>query len=167
MKTPKKTGIALGAGALLLSGLTTAPAVAAPAASSSLSSAKVDAYMAVVPNGTKVSDNEITWENGQVRVVMSAAKKSCAVGYYCVWEHSRFRGAMAAWTGSKDRCKKFNFTKYWKNKVSSFQARGNCERGNYFLKAAKDWQPDWFEPFEGAKEYVRYNDDYDYASKGL
>ncbi|MFF0745530.1 peptidase inhibitor family I36 protein [Streptomyces sp. NPDC004111] len=165
MKTPKKTGIALGAGALLLTGLTTAPALAAPAPSAA--SAKVDAYMAAVPNGTKVSDNEITWENGEVRVVMSATSKSCAVGYYCVWEHSNFRGAMAAWTGSKERCKKFKFTNYWKNKVSSFRARGNCEQRNYFLKAAKDWQPDWFEPFEGGKAYVRYNDDYDYAAKGL
>ncbi len=72
---------------------------------------------------------------------MSATRASCRAGWYCVWEHSNFRGAMAQWSTTKAHCKKFKFTDYWKNKVSSFRARGGCELGNYFLKDAKRTSP--------------------------
>jgi hypothetical protein len=157
----QKTAIALGAGALMIGGLTALPAQAAAS-----TSAQIDAYMAAVPHGKKMSNNEISYENGNVRVLMSATAASCRNGWYCVWEHSNYRGAMARWSTTAAHCNKFNFTAYWRNKVSSFRARGGCERGNYFLKDAKPRQPDPHEPFEGGKARVRYNDRYDYASKG-
>ncbi|UNZ16941.1 peptidase inhibitor family I36 protein [Streptomyces sp. 891-h] len=162
MKALRKAGIAIGTGCLVAGGFTVLPAQAAPSAAS----AKVDSYMAAVPNGTKLSNNEIAYEGGQVRVLMNATAKSCKPGWYCVWEHSNWRGAMGKWKASSENCKKFKFTKYWRNKVSSFWARGGCPRQNYFLKDAKKWQPDPFEPFEGKKAYVRYNDRYDYAARG-
>ncbi|GGW60364.1 hypothetical protein GCM10010503_42110 [Streptomyces lucensis JCM 4490] len=161
MKTRQKAAVALSAGTLIAGGFAALPAQAASGSS------QADAYMAAVPHGKKLSSNEISYENGQVRVLMSATRASCRAGWYCVWEHSNFRGAMAQWSTTKAHCKKFKFTDYWKNKVSSFRARGGCELGNYFLKDAKAHQPDPFEPFEGGKAYVRYNDRYDYASKGL
>ncbi|WP_369203616.1 peptidase inhibitor family I36 protein [Streptomyces sp. PU-14G] len=161
MKALQKAGIAIGAGALVTGGFTAFPAQAAS------SSAEVNAYMAAVPGGKKVSNNEISYENGTVRVLMSATAASCKSGYYCVYERINYKGAMAQWSTTASHCKKFNFTKYWKNKVSSFKARGGCERGNYFLKDAKAHQLDPFEPFEGWKTRVRYNDRYDYASRGL
>ncbi|WP_173873246.1 peptidase inhibitor family I36 protein [Streptomyces albus subsp. chlorinus] len=161
MKVMHKAGIAFGAGAMVVGGLTTLPAQAAP------SDAKVAAYMAEVPNGKKVSDNEVAYEGGKVRVLMSATRASCPSGWYCVWEHSNWRGAMAKWSTTAAHCKKFKFTNYWKNKVSSFWARGGCEDRNYFLKDQKKYRPDPFEYFDGKMAYVRYNDRYDYASKGL
>ncbi|MEU2562305.1 peptidase inhibitor family I36 protein [Streptomyces longispororuber] len=161
MKTLQKAAIAISGGALVASGFTALPAQAEP------SSAKIDAYMAAVPHGKKVSNNEISYENGSVRVLMSATAASCRRGWYCVYEHNNYRGAMAQWSTTPAHCKKFKFSNYWKNKVSSFRETGGCERNNYFLKDAKKYQPDPFEPFEASKPYVRFNDRYDYAAKGL
>ncbi|MFI7243686.1 peptidase inhibitor family I36 protein [Streptomyces qinglanensis] len=163
MKTLKKAGVAISTGCIVVGGFTVFPAHAAPSAAS----AKVDSYMVAVPHGTKLSNNEISYEGGQVRVLMNATAKSCKAGWYCVWEHSNWRGAMAKWSTTAAHCKKYKFKKHWRNKVSSFWARGGCERRNYFLKDAKAHQPDPFEYFEGKKAYVRYNDRYDYASRGL
>jgi hypothetical protein len=161
MKALKTAGIAISAGAIVAGGFTAVPAQAAPSPS------RIDAYMAAFPHGKKVSDNEISYEGGTVRVLMSATRASCPRGWYCVYEHSNWRGAMAKWSTTRAHCKKLNFTSYWRDKVSSFWARGNCEDSNYFLKDKKAYQPDPFEPFEGKKAYVRFNDRYDYAAHGL
>ncbi|MGW0801746.1 peptidase inhibitor family I36 protein [Nonomuraea sp. NPDC002799] len=158
----RTAGIAIGAGAIIASAL---PAQAATADSSA--SARVDAYMAAFPYGTKVSNNEISWENGEVGVVLSATAASCPNGYYCVYEHQYYRGAMAKWRASRDRCKKFNFTPYWRDKVSSFWARGTCPDNNYFLKDKKAFQPDPFQAFEGKRPLLSsLNDRIDYAARG-
>ncbi|MEU6728739.1 peptidase inhibitor family I36 protein [Nonomuraea wenchangensis] len=155
--------------------LTTAGVVAAaativfgalPAQAATADSAAVEAYLAAFPGGTRVSSNEIVWNGGDVRVVLAATAKSCPNGYYCVYEHQYWRGAMGAWRASAKNCKKFEFTKYWRDRVSSFWARGSCPTYNYFLKNKKKFQPDQFEPFIGKKAYVRYNDAYDYAARG-
>ncbi|TMR94924.1 peptidase inhibitor family I36 protein [Nonomuraea basaltis] len=157
MSFMRVAAIVLGAGVIAGGAL---PAQAAS------SSARVDAYMAAFPGGTKVGNNEISWQGGDVRVVLAATAKSCPAGYYCVYEHQYWRGAMGAWRASAANCKKFNFTAYWRDKVSSFWARGGCEAATYFLKNKKKWQPDQFEPFEGKKAWVRFNDSYDYAARG-
>ncbi|MFC4121565.1 peptidase inhibitor family I36 protein [Nonomuraea zeae] len=154
----KTAGIVIGAGVIAGSAL--------PAQATTTSSARIDAYMAAFPNGTKVSNNEISWEGGEVGVVLSATAASCPSGYYCVYEHQYWRGAMGKWKATREKCKKFNFTPYWRDKVSSFWARGGCPASNYFLKNKKSFQPDQFEPFEGKKAWVRYNDSYDYAARG-
>ena len=159
MKAVRTAGIAIGAGAIIVSGFAAPPAQA--------QAARIDTYLAAIPNGTKLSDNEISWEGGTVRLVMSATQASCPSGWYCVYEHSNWRGAMAKWRSSPSKCKKFNFTRYWRDKISSFWARGNCPSDNYFLKDKKVAQPDPFEPFVGKKAYVRFNDRYDYAAHGL
>ncbi|MCK2213093.1 peptidase inhibitor family I36 protein [Actinomadura sp. ATCC 31491] len=139
---------------------------APPAQAETSGSAAVDAYMAAFPGGTKVSDNEIVWNGGEVRVVLAATAASCKAGYYCVWEHQYWRGRMGAWRASKANCKKFEFTSFWRDRVSSYWARGGCPVDNYFLKDKKKFQPDPFEPFVGKKAYVRFNDRYDYAARG-
>lgn len=161
MKALKKAGVAVGAGAMAVGGFTVLPAQAAP------SSTQIDRYMAAVPHGEKRSNNEISYEGGQVRVLMKATQASCPRGWYCVWADSKHKGAMAKWSTTAAHCKKFNFTKYWRDKVSSYWARGGCESNNYFLKDKKKYQPDPYEPFKGKKDYVRYNDRYDYAARGL
>ncbi|MFI8851261.1 peptidase inhibitor family I36 protein [Streptomyces sp. NPDC053499] len=162
MQFLKRAGIAISTGCIAAGGFTALPAQAA----SDSASVKVDSYMAAFPHGTKLSNNEISYEGGTVRVLMNATAKSCKRGWYCVWRDSNWRGPMAKWSATAANCKKFKFSKVWRDEVSSFWARGGCPRQNYFLKDAKKWQPDPFEPFEGKKAYVRYNDRYDYAARG-
>ncbi|MEV5889044.1 peptidase inhibitor family I36 protein [Nonomuraea fuscirosea] len=152
------------AGVAVAAGVVASSAIPAQAAVGS--AARVEAYMAAFPNGTKVSNNEITWEGGAVSVLLSATAKDCKAGYYCVYTDSNWRGSMARWKASASKCKKYEFTDWWRDKISSFWARGNCPAANYFLKNKKKWQPDQFQPFEGKKAYVRYNDAYDYAARG-
>ncbi|MEW9553525.1 peptidase inhibitor family I36 protein [Nonomuraea sp. NPDC050783] len=163
-KALKAAGLAIGA-AVVAGGALPAQAATAGTADAA-GSAAVDAYMAAFPGGTKISNNEIAWQGGDVRVVLSATARSCPRGYYCVYEHNYWRGAMGAWRASAANCKKFKFTAYWRDKVSSFWARGTCPDDNYFLKDAKKFQPDPFEPLVGKKPYVRFNDRYDYAARG-
>ncbi|MEU4507965.1 peptidase inhibitor family I36 protein [Nonomuraea wenchangensis] len=139
---------------------------ALPAQAATADSALVEAYLAAMPGGTRVSSNEIVWDGGDVRVVLGATAKACKKGYYCVYQHQYWRGAMGAWRASAKNCKKFEFTKPWRDQVSSFWARGTCPSDNYFLKNKKKFQPDPFEPFVGKKAYVRFNDAYDYAARG-
>jgi hypothetical protein len=161
MKSLKMAGIAIGAGAILAGGFPAIPAHADP------STSRIDAYMAEFPGGKKLSDNEISYEGGDVRVLMSATRADCGVGEYCVYKDRDYRGAMAKWRASAQRCKKFEFTDYWRDSISSFIARGNCERRNYFLKDKRAGQPDRFDYFEGSDRLARHNDAYDYAAKGL
>ncbi|MEV5559566.1 peptidase inhibitor family I36 protein [Nonomuraea wenchangensis] len=154
----RTAGVAAGAAIIVLGAL--------PAQAATADSATVDAYMAALPGGTRVSSNEIVWNGGDVRVVLGATAKACPKGYYCVYEHQYWRGAMGAWRASAKNCKKFEFTKFWRDRVSSFWARGTCPDDNYFLKNKKKFQPDPFEPLVGKKAYVRFNDAYDYAARG-
>ncbi|MET8870218.1 peptidase inhibitor family I36 protein [Nonomuraea sp. NPDC004580] len=155
------------AGAVIAAGVVVAGALNAAPAHAAANAARINAYLAAIPYGTKISNNEIAWEGGSVRLLLSATQASCPRGWYCVYEHRNWRGAMAKWRSSPSKCKKFTFTRYWRDKISSFWARGSCERNNYFLKDEKKWQPDPFQLFEGKKAWVRFNDRYDYAAKGL
>ncbi|SDL27479.1 peptidase inhibitor family I36 protein [Nonomuraea jiangxiensis] len=159
MKALKTAGIVISAGVIVGSGFTALPAQAA------VNSTLIDTYLAAVPNGTKLSANEASWEGGTVRLVMSATEASCPDGWYCVYQYKNWRGAMAKWRTSPARCKKFNFNSYWRDKISSFWARGDCR--DYFLKDKKAFQPDPFQSFAGKHAYVLYDNRYDYAARGL